>query len=826
MRLGLDLQGGMQLMLRVDVPTAVHNSLNSAVQDFRRALEESQVSVERVETVAENDMRLLLPNGAALQTADRILAERFPNLHLISSQAGESSASLDIGLDSKEVNQIEQSAVAQSVEIIRNRIDQFGVTEPVIVRQGNRDIVVQLPGIKDTARAINLVGRTAQLEFKLVDTSVRVDLPSLMSKAIQSGKLRPDANHQQLNEALQGEIPPGDEVYLAKRVNEVTGQVSRVPILVERRILMTGADVRTAHMSMQGRLGRPYVSLALTSEGARRFDRITGENVGRELAIILDNVVESAPVIRERIAGGQAQITGSFTAQEAEDLAIVLRAGALPAPVNIVQNVTVGPSLGEDSIRRGIYSAVLGGVLVIVFMIIYYHLSGIIADLALILNLILLMAALSLFQATLTLPGIAGIILSIGMAVDSNVLIFERMREEFAQGKTIRAGIQGGYDNAFWTIIDSHITTLITACALFLFGTGPIKGFAVTLSLGVVLNLFTVLYGTRAAYDFLNFRQSISKPRFLHILRKPNVDFIHLRHIAFAVSTALVLTGLFACVQVFRGRANLGVEFEGGTVVQLQASKPFSMSDVRAAFARSGLHDYELQEIPDQRVLIIRMKTPESTVGNAADQLLATLAGALPQNHFEVQSQAAVGASVSSDLRNSALLAILISLIGIVVYLAWRFNFHFSVAAAIATFHDIFAVLGALYLLNVEITLLIVTALLTLAGYSLTDTVVVFDRIRENLRKKVQSGLGTTINVSINEVLSRTIITSWTVFMVLIALLLLGGLVIHDFALALTMGVVVGTYSSIFVASPIIYIWPGASPRAPGRQISAARRKS
>ncbi len=811
MRLGLDLKGGMQLLLRVDVTKAVESTLGSAVQDYQNALQQKQITTEGTQKAGPNKMRVRLKSADDLQSAEQVLHDGFTNLLVSSSGVEGGAAYLDISLGQKEAGEIEESAVSQNVEIIRNRIDQFGVTEPVIVRQGARDIVVQLPGITNTSRAIDLIGKTAQLEFKLLDTSSRIDLPALISQAVRSGRLKPGYTYEQLNHVLQGEIPPGDEIYPWKQFNEVTGETSRVPVLVEKSTLMTGADVRTAHMAIDPRYNTPYVALSLTEQGARLFERITAESVGEQLAIILDNVIESAPVIRERISGGQAQITGSFTSAEASDLAIVLRAGALPAPVNIVQNVTVGPSLGEDSIHRGIYSAILGGILVLVFMVAYYRLSGVIADMALLLNLLLLMAALSLFRATLTLPGIAGIILSIGMAVDSNVLIFERIREESALDKSIRASIEGGYNHAFWTIIDSHITTLITAFALFLFGTGPIKGFAVTLSLGVILNLFTVLFGTHAVYDSLTMQRRIRKIRFLHFISNPNIDFVRMRKFAFVLSSVLVLLGIFAFVQISRGKANLGVEFSGGAVVQLKAKENFSMADVRAALARSGLQDYELQEVPSQKTLIVRIKRFQTSTVKTADELVATLDRSLPKNGFQVESEAAIGASVSKDLRKSAILAIAISLLGIVIYLAWRFNFHFSVAAGIATFHDVLAVLGAAYILNMEITLLIVTALLTLAGYSLTDTIVVFDRIRENMRKKPKADLGTTINTSINEVLSRTIITSSTVFMVLIALLLLGGSVIHDFALALTMGVVVGTYSSVFVASPIIYIWSGAS---------------
>jgi SecD/SecF fusion protein len=426
MRLGLDLQGGMQLILRVDVAKAVESSLRSALQDYQNALESKQIAVKGMETAGENRMRLHLSAASSLQAAQSLLHDDYPNLQLLSASTEGGGATLEIGLDPKRIQGIEESAVSQNVEIIRNRIDQFGVTEPVIVRQGNHDIVVQLPGISDTARAIDLIGKTAQLEFKLLDTSTALDLPGLISRAIAAGRLKPAYSWEELNRALQGDIPAGDEVHFWKQSSGPGGEVRQVPVLVQKRTLMTGADVQTAHVEIGGRFYSPYVTLTLTGEGGRLFDRITGEYTGRQLAIILDNVIESAPVIQERISGGRAQITGSFTTEQASDLAIVLRAGALPAPVTIVQNLTVGPSLGQDSIHRGIYSAILGGLFVLIFMVVYYRLSGVIADMALLLNLILLMAALSLFKATLTLPGIAGIILSIGMAVDSNVLIFER----------------------------------------------------------------------------------------------------------------------------------------------------------------------------------------------------------------------------------------------------------------------------------------------------------------------------------------------------------------------------------------------------------------
>jgi protein-export membrane protein SecD len=361
------------------------------------------------------------------------------------------------------------------IEIIRTRVDEFGVREPLIQRKGLDKVVVQLPGIKDPDRAINLIGKTAMLEFKLVNE-----------------------DENELKEALEGKIPEGWELLEFKRKGDPTSS----KLLVRKEAAVTGADLEEARMEFGSDVfAEPFVSLKFTPEGAKKFAKVTEENIGKRLAIVLDNKIKSAPVIKSKIPDGRAQIEGAFTVQEATDLAIVLRAGALPAPVNIIQNVTVGPSLGEDSIRKGIVASIIGLLLVVVFMLIYYKFSGIIANIGLVVNLIALLAALSLFKATLTIPGIAGIILTIGMSIDSNVLIFERIKEERRSGKTAKASIEAGYRKAFLSIIDSRITTLISAVVLFYLGSGPIKGFAVTLSLGIIISFFSALVVTKLLFD-------------------------------------------------------------------------------------------------------------------------------------------------------------------------------------------------------------------------------------------------------------------------------------------------------------------------------------
>jgi SecD/SecF fusion protein len=812
LNLGLDLQGGMHLVLKVDLEKAIENTLDLAASDLKEALGEKKITAVRTSSVDLQKVVFTLPNTGVLETVRTLVADDFPNLN-IDIQAEEGSfPRIVLSLNSEEVDFIKKNAVIQSLEIIRNRIDQFGVAEPVIIRQGADEIVVQLPGVKDPERALSLIGQTAQLEFKLLDEESGVDPWQLISQAQSSGKWQPGESRKKLNLALQNVLPQGTEIYFERNINPQTGAETKTPLLIKNQVMMTGEMVKNAQVRVGGNFNEPYVGLDLTGRGGKIFGQVTEKNVGKRFAIILDEVVRSAPVIREKILGGSAQISGNFTYEEATDLAIVLRVGALPAPVEIIQNLTVGASLGKDSIDKGLMSGLLGTVLVLVFMMVYYRLSGVIANLGLMLNIFLLFAGLAALGATLTLPGIAGIILSIGMAVDANVLIFERMREEFAIGKSVKSGVEGGYDKAFWTIIDSQVTTLITALALFLFGTGPIKGFAVTLSLGITFNLVSTLFGTRLVYDILHSKRLLKPIKFFQFIKTPKFDYMAMKKITFSISGVLVLLGLIAFIQIARGNANLGVDFTGGTLVQYHADKPFSLQEVRKVLGENGLGDVSLQQVENENRLIVRLKKSEETVSNLGKQIAGIFNENLPEKGFLMESQEAIGSSISEVLRNKALQAIAISLCGVILYLAMRFDLSFGFAAAIATFHDVLVVLGVCWLLNIEITLLIVTALLTLAGYSLNDSVVVFDRIRENMKKSEQSGskgrsLPNTINLSINEVISRTIVTTLTTALVLAALFFMGGTVIHDFSFALLVGLLVGTYSSVFVASPLLSLW-------------------
>ncbi len=811
LRLGLDLQGGMHLVLQVNLDKAEEDSLELAANELKDSLREEGISAVRTKS-DPGVVLFTLPNSGAVDTVKKLVKDRLSEINVKVDAKEGSFPKITVTLKKSEIDFIRTHAVEQSLEIIRNRIDQFGVAEPVIIRQGEAEIVVQLPGVKDPKRALKLLGETAQLEFKRVADTAGINLFQLADESLKAeqwnGVWTEHAEVVKLNRALQNRLPENTKIYIEKDTDTETGKEIIRPILLDEQILMTGEMVKNAQVRISNQFNEPYVSIDFTSRGGRVFAKLTEENVGKRMAIVLDDIVRSAPVIREKILGGSAQISGSFTHEDAADLAIVLRVGALPAPVDIIQNMTVGASLGQDSINKGMTAGIFGALIVLGFMAIYYRMSGIIANSALILNILFLFTGLAILNATLTLPGIAGIILSIGMAVDANVLIFERMREEYALGKSVKSSVDGGFAKAFWTIVDSQVTTLITAMALFMFGTGPIKGFAITLSLGIVFNLFTALFCSRLMFDTLYSFRALRKLNFMQFIKKPNLDFMRLRNIAFGVSGVLVAIGLIAFVQISRGKANMGVDFTGGSLLQYKAANDFTMEEVRKAFATGGMKQMNLQEVEGEHRLIVKVKKAAHVVGGLDKQINALLAAELPEKGFVLESQSEIGSSVSEVLRNKAIQAIFISLFGVIVYLAMRFDIRFGLAAAVATFHDVIVVLGICWLLNVEITLLIVTALLTLAGYSLNDSVVVFDRIRENMQKDEGHSLLDQINKSINQVMSRTFVTSLTTAMVLLALFFFGGSVIHNFSLALLLGVVVGTYSSIFIASPVLSLWP------------------
>ena len=761
-----------------------------------------------------------------------------------------------------------RDVVARVKEIITNRVDQFGVTEPIIQTEGEWRIVVELPGVQDVERAKNLINTQARLEFKILkpssdreaildrieehliassgDTSSTEetelfeekpveDKPSIKRYILSYGEdlMVPADNLATVRSILsspevQKLIPKDSDFKWANQVEEMgDGQKYRRVYYVNSRIEMTGEIVKDAKVTTGQSFenaGQPVINFTTSDDGVKLFSRVTGAHVNERMAIILDDQVYSAPTIRVKIRDGRSIITGSGTLEEAKDLAIVLRAGALPADAPIVEDRTIGPSLGRDSIDQGKKAALIGLAIVMVFMVLYYGLSGIVTDLALVLNLVFVMAVLAGFGGTLTLPGIAGIILTIGMAVDANVLIFERVREELNSGKTLRPSIDTGYGRALLTIVDANLTTLITAVVLYQFGTGPIKGFALTLMIGIVSSMFTALFVTRTVFNIFISRwqlTSISIGRF-NIFHEPAFNILGARKGAFVLSAIVVLVGLGSTIT--KGGYNLGIDFSGGTLLEVHFDPPVSVGDLRESLGSvemdgrtSDLRHSEIKQFGTPNDILIRVEEEaEGTI--TADAIKATLKSSFASSIGDptewLRRQEAVGPKIGSELKDRAVGAIFVSLVLIILYIWWRFKrIQFGIAAVAALFHDVLITLGIFSLLDKEISLAIVAALLTIVGYSLNDTIVVFDRIREDLRLYRRDSFSSIINRSINECLNRTVLTSGTTLLVVLALLTMGGEVIHDFAFALMVGVIVGTYSSSFVASPLVVLWQAASDR-------------
>ncbi|MDP3730477.1 MAG: protein translocase subunit SecD [Candidatus Omnitrophota bacterium] len=665
-----------------------------------------------------------------------------------------------------------KDAVERVMEIVRNRVDQFGVGEMAIQRQGRENIIVQLPGVSDRERALEIIGKTAHLEFRIVSD-----------------------NAEDIKKALNNEPVEGYELkYLEKE------RAGREPVLISKEASLTGDVIVNAKTDFSSSgFGEPYVSLALNTKGAEVFYAITQANVGKRLAIVLDGKVQSAPVIREPIPSGQAQISGSFTVEEANDLAIVLRAGALPAPVIVEEERTVGPLLGADSIKAGLRATIIGGLLVFIFMIIYYRLAGVIANLALAFNLLIILACLAMFKGTLTLPGIAGLILTIGMSVDANVLIYERIREELKLGKTLRAAIASGYHRAFSAIFDSNLTTIIAAALIFKFGTGPIRGFAVTLTIGLLANLFTAVTCTRTIFELMCDQFDLAKLKFMSIVPGTKIDFISKRKICYAISAVIIIVGV--SIFALRGESNYGVDFSGGTLQQFMFDKPIKIDAVRNSLKEMGLGGASIQQYGNPKELIIR------TQADTTKEINGLFTDKFKDNPFTLLKVETVGPTVGKNLKQNATVSLLLGLAGILVYVMIRFNIKYAIAGVVGLLHDVLIAVGALALTHRQFDLTIVAALLTIAGYSINDTIVIYDRIRENLRLVKKGSFIDVVNLSINQTLGRTILTTGVTMLVVMALLFFGGEVLNNFAFCLFVGFISGVYSTVYISSPLIISW-------------------
>ena len=689
---------------------------------------------------------------------------------------------------------ITKTNLEQAVEVIRKRVDYFGGGEPVISPVGADRILVQIPGL-DPAKIMEArtqLSRVAKLEFRLVypDNGERL-------RAIDAGT---------------EVIPP------EYRIESYKMQQSEGKKPIEERLLVKkkadlGGDRVTASNAYYGNEGWT-VQLKFDGEGAKKFGEITEANKGHRFAIVLDGNIQSAPTIRDAIYGGDAIITGRFGEEEARGLASVLE-NPLQTPVSIEEERSVSPTLGADSIRSSVLAGLVGLALTLVGVLFYYKFAGLIANLALIVNIILLMGALTMFNFVLTLPGIAGIILTIGLAVDASVLIYERLREELALGKSLKIAVQAAYEKAFSSIIDANVTTLITAAILFWKASGPVKGFAISLTLGILASMFTALIVGRNCFGWFVDTGVVKRVSMLHLISSKHINFLGKGFLATMCSLALIIAG--ATAFVVRGDKNFGVDFKGGDLLSLSTPKAVSVGQVRDALKPIQLADSPIQQSQEAGKTFVTIRSPINTSEIINRQIEQTM----PDAGFKVEREERVGALVGGELAKSSLVALGIGICGILIYVTFRFELSFAIGAIVALLHDVLITVGVFSLLGRELTLTMVGAVLTIAGYSINDTIVVYDRIREGLASGRRGTIEQIMNESINQTLSRTLLTSGVTLIPICCLFFFGGAVLHDFALAIIIGVVVGTYSSIFIASPIVLWWT----KARGGGASSLRRE-
>ncbi|MFH0855996.1 MAG: protein translocase subunit SecD [Candidatus Omnitrophota bacterium] len=676
-------------------------------------------------------------------------------------------------------------AADRAIEVIRKRIDSYGVREPLIQKHGTDEIVVELPGFTDRERAREIIGKVALLEFKLVSS-----------------------DPEQLKEAQAGNVPEGYELKYTQDDN--------AQLLVSKNASLIGEALTDAEVHFSSsQFNEPVVSLRFNAEGARKFAELTAANVGKRLAIVLDGRVQSAPNIREAIPSGEAVITGRFSVEQAQDLANILRSGALPAPLYIEEERTIGPLLGQDSINNGIKATVIGGCFVFVFMVIYYLLAGLIADIALLFNLFIILGILGMlplllpeFSATLTLPGIAGIVLSLGMAVDANVLINERIREELSLGRNMRSAIANGYSKAFSAILDSNLTTLFAAVILIWLGTGSIKGFGVTLTIGLVASMFTAIVVTRTIFEvLLGLGWLKNSLPMLKLIGQTKIDFIKKRKFFYALSLIIIIAGL--AVYFKKGNSAYGIDFSGGQMQEYSFKEAPDTDKIRGVLIGIGLGDASIQQFKDNpKAVLIR------TVEDKSEILAGKLKEAFPGQDIQVLRVERVGPIAGKHLKEKAAWAMFWSIIAILLYVAFRFkHLNFAIAGVIALLHDVLVTLGFLVFTGRPIDLLSITAFLTIAGYSINDTIVIYDRVRENMRLYQKRSLYELVNLSVNQTLSRTILTSGVTLLVVLALLFYGGEVLNNFAFALLVGFISGVYSTVYIASPLVLAWGRKNPK-------------
>ena len=897
--LGLDLKGGMNVTLEVSVVDVIR-ALSNQSQDltFNEAI---SLSLEKQKNSQEDFVTLF---GESFQEidAEAKLAAVFYTPQL-KNRVKTSSTNIEV-LDV--IREEVEEAINRSFNILRTRIDRFGVTQPNIQRlEGSGRILVELPGVKDPERVRKLLQGTAQLEFwetyeyrdlisfinqandiikKFEDDKKNiVEVEDPVDKKIESNKENNDDNSllsqlssdsllqdtaqqsfekfasenplyavlipslDQNNQPVSGPVCGFAAIKDTSKVNEFLNNEEVKNIFPKDlkfawtvkpydsegkyvQLISLRGDARSMKAAMEGDVvtdarqdfgqfnGSPEVSMTMNSEGARSWKRLTGENIGKSVAIVLDNYVYSFPTVQSEIGGGRSQITGNFTINEASDLANILKSGKLPAPARIIEEAIVGPSLGKEAIDSGLKSFMIALIIVLLWMIFYYNFAGVVSNIALLANLFFVFGVLSSVGAVLTLPGIAGIVLTIGMSVDANVLIYERVREELLNGKGLRLAITDGYKAAYSSIIDANVTTLLTGIILYVFGTGPIKGFATTLVIGIITSLFSAIFITRLIFYWrlnkkskVTFDNKITRGAF----KNTSINFIGNRKRYYIISALIILIGIGSFIN--KG-LNYGVDFKGGRTFVVRFDENINNELLRSSlgkeFVENGVEMFpEVKTFGEENQVKITTKYLIDSRDLNADELVSSKLndGLVNYGDFEIMSSQKVGPTIADDIKNAALWSIIFSLLVIFLYILIRFRkWQFSLGAVIAVFHDVLIVLSIFSIFygilpfSLEIDQAFIAAILTIIGYSLNDTVVVFDRIREHMAIYRKKEFNELVNNALNSTLSRTINTSLTTFFVLLIIFVFGGEVIRGFMFALMVGVLIGTYSSLFVASPIM----------------------
>ena len=797
--LGLDLRGGVHLLVDVQVEEVflerlqslrreIFDALREAGIDRRIALQDGRITVEITDPAQMQQAGEIL-NGLARPTGGFSLGGTTGGRDLDIAQIPGGYA---ITLSEAGRTEITDRTMAQSLEIMRRRIDETGTREPAIQRQGDRRILIQVPGLGSSQELLDIIGRTAKLSF-----------------------------HDVTAAGAEAQTPGPNQMVL----RDEEGQA----YLLDRVAILTGENLVDAQLGFHPETGLPVVNFRLDTAGARIFARWTAENVGRRFAAVLDDTVVTAPVIQGMIPGGSGLIEGNFTVESATELSILLRAGALPASIKVLEQRTVGPDLGADSVEAGTIASIVALVLVLAYMALSYRMFGLFANVALILNVILLFAMLSVIGATLTLPGIAGIVLTIGMAVDANVLIYERIREELRGARSVTQAVETGYREAMSAIIDSNVTTLIAAVILFAVGSGPIKGFAVTLTFGLITSVFTAVFVTRLmASEWLRRARpkTLTVERIQYIPDVTNFRIMRWRK-PFLIASVVGILGASALVPVLG--LNYGIDFQGGSLVEIRTQGPADIAQIRTVANGLGYGDVQVQGFGNPEDVLLRV--PAAGTGDEQNLAAEAVGDALEQAFpgTEVRRIEVVGPSVSAELLQSGIYAVVLAVAAILVYIWLRFEWQFGVAAIAGLVHDVALTIGLFAIFRIQFDLSIIAALLTIVGYSLNDSVVIFDRMRENLRKFKQLDLKDLIDLSINQTLARTLMTGVTTILALIGLLFLGPEVIWGFTFAMLWGVIVGTYSTIFICSPLmLYMgvkrdWSSATENKAGVKFGGAQ---